>query len=91
VEVDLLPLSPELRAALAAGGQEVADFPLSGGEDYELLFTVSPERSREVVSRFAAAGAPLTRIGEITTGELLLKEADGVVHLPRQRGYDHFA
>jgi thiamine-monophosphate kinase len=87
VELPLLPLSAEFRAADA---DAVADFPLSGGEDYELLFTVPTERTGEVAALFAGVGTPVTRIGEIRSGQLLVRDGDGGIRPPRQRGYDHF-
>ncbi len=43
-EIDLksLPLSEELRAVCAERGWDAAELAVSGGEDYELLFTVEP-------------------------------------------------
>jgi thiamine-monophosphate kinase len=62
-----------------------AEQALHGGEDYELLFTVSPKT--RVPADFA--GLPLTRIGEILAGR------PGEVRLNGRRlpklGYDHMA
>lgn len=43
-EIDLkaLPLSEELRAVCAERGWDAAELAVSGGEDYELLFTAAP-------------------------------------------------
>jgi thiamine-monophosphate kinase len=90
VELPLLPLSAEFRAVAAVDGAAVADLPLSGGEDYELLFTVPPERAGEVGALFAAAGTPVSRIGEISAGRLLVRDGHGEISAPRQRGFDHF-
>ena len=37
-----LPLSPEMKAVCAARGWDPAELAVSGGEDYELLFTAAP-------------------------------------------------
>lgn len=42
VDVQSLPLSPELRRLCASRGWDPADLALCGGEDYELLFTIAP-------------------------------------------------
>ena len=56
---------------------------VTGGDDYELLVTVPPER-REA----AAAGAPLTWVGEVSAGSgLVLLGADGPIS--GLRGYEH--
>jgi thiamine-monophosphate kinase len=68
------------------------DCVLSGGDDYELLFTVSRERRREVESLSRELAIPLTRIGGIRTGEPKLVVTDGE-HKPMsfRAGFDHFA
>lgn len=60
-----------------------ADEAVTGGDDYELLVTVPPER-REA----AEAAAPLTWIGEVSTGKgLVLLGPDGPVS--GLSGYEH--
>ncbi|WP_310451490.1 thiamine-phosphate kinase [Sulfuritalea sp.] len=78
---------------LPAAGLE-RDCLLSGGDDYELLFT-APAASDERVAELAGKlELPLTRIGEIVAGapgELVLNDDDGSDITPARRGYDHFA
>jgi thiamine-monophosphate kinase len=60
-----------------------AEQAATGGDDYELLVTVPPER-REA----AEAAAPLTWIGEVSAGDgLLLVGPDGPV--TGLSGYEH--
>lgn len=63
VDVTSLPLSNELKQACAKYGWDAAKLALNGGEDYELLFTVSKEAFD--------AGLPVEchPIGRITEGE----------------------
>ena len=56
-----------LRAVLAAGGATLVDL-MTGGEDYEVLATVPPERAAEFERRAAEAGTRVTCIGAITAG-----------------------
>ncbi|AYH45793.1 thiamine-phosphate kinase [Azoarcus sp. DN11] len=91
IDVTALPL-----AALHALGADDAlarRCLLSGGDDYELLFTAPPARRDRLAALAQEHGLPLSRIGSITanTGELLLREADGREHPTAHRGYDHFA
>ena len=62
----------------------------SGGEDYELLAALPPERLQEANRRMAAAAeASLTEIGRVAAGggvELRLPGGG----LLEARGYDHF-
>jgi thiamine-monophosphate kinase len=62
---------------------------LSGGDDYELLFT-APKKHRSALGALAA-GAPVSRIGEIVPGaELRVLDERGTA-VPHQGGFDHFA
>jgi thiamine-monophosphate kinase len=64
-------------------------FALHGGEDYELLFTVSPHKVPLVPRTFH--GTPLHRIGEITKSEdMRLIGPDGRERELEPGGYDHF-
>jgi thiamine-monophosphate kinase len=85
---DRVPRSVELRR------QPVADqrrWALTGGDDYELLFTAPAARRDAVERAAAAAGATVTRIGEMTsTGRLELVDADGRAMDTAPRAFDHF-
>jgi thiamine-monophosphate kinase len=64
---------------------------LGGGEDYELLFAVSPRmRSRLKNARRLASGVAVTRIGRLTADRAMLLSRNGSTEeLPA--GFDHFA
>lgn len=84
-ELDLacLPLSPAVRTALGPEGA------LAGGEDYELLLAVPPERTRAFERACARAGHTVARIGQLTSSRGLVRDTSGrSLLLPR--GYDHF-
>ena len=69
-------------------GDDGLQFALHGGEDYELLFTASPNKKvpREV------AATPITRIGEITRArQIKLRTPDGKSHPLKPGGWQHFA
>ncbi|MBI4188875.1 MAG: thiamine-phosphate kinase [Chloroflexi bacterium] len=88
IEVERLPVLPEVKANFSKKSLELA---LSGGEDYELLFTASDE----VVAKVKEATAcPVTVIGEITAGkkgEVFVVDGKGKpVSLPKT-GWEHFA
>jgi thiamine-monophosphate kinase len=67
VPIYRLPLSRAARAAIAAdpGLFEVA---ATGGDDYELLASITPESAPAFEAEAAAAGVPLTLIGEAVEG-----------------------
>jgi thiamine-monophosphate kinase len=65
---------------------------LSGGDDYELVFTCHPSDHQRVLTLGEACGTPVTRIGRITSEPRthLLTE-DGVVLPNTFSSFDHFA
>lgn len=65
--------------------KEPLDFALRGGEDYELLFTVSPENIKEIKN----ISSLITEIGEITKDNYILKSVGKEMVLP-DMGYNHF-
>jgi thiamine-monophosphate kinase len=93
VDVDALPISAALRAQPAALQRLCA---LSGGDDYELLFTAPPERAHAVVCAGKHAGVAVTRVGRITERHLAhgvtpqLMDARGQVVEHPAPSFDHF-
>jgi len=87
-----LPLSPLFREALA-GDSALVDLAWSGGEDYELLFTVPPGCENRLPELSRDLGLPLTRIGTVTAGDegLSVTGRDGRVYVPKASGFNHFA
>jgi len=90
IELDRLPLADQVAGEVAASGDW--GLPVGSGDDYELCFTLPPEHARELRVLAAAAGCPLTQIGEIDAGAgLRFVQADGRPWQPAGAGYDHFA
>lgn len=66
---------------------------LSGGDDYELLFTAPTGRHEEVLTLGESLGLPLTSLGRIEAGpagRLDVRTPDGEQVEIARRGYDHF-
>jgi thiamine-monophosphate kinase len=64
IELAHLPLSPSIRAVAASIGYDPFTWALHGGEDYELLFTVSASHAQKVSEAIhAATGVSVTTIG----------------------------
>ncbi|HEY3267965.1 MAG TPA: thiamine-phosphate kinase [Armatimonadota bacterium] len=93
IESGAIPLSGELRAACTDNGWDPLDLALHGGEDYELLMTVNPDRAAEAknAAQGARGGVPLTRIGRIVngTGVIMISE-DGSSAPIAPRAFRHF-
>lgn len=91
VEAAALPLSPLLRAAAPVCGHSALDWALSGGEDYQLLFTAAPENVAELQRRTREKnGRELYVVGRIVAGGGVLLEEGGTVREISYRGYEHF-
>jgi thiamine-monophosphate kinase len=65
--------------------------PLAGGEDYELLFTVSPQNRDAIVEILTTIDVPVSVIGEITETGLVVSAPDGTPYPITVTGFDHFA
>lgn len=65
---------------------------LSGGDDYELLFTAPTERAAQVRALARQVGVTVTPIGQIQAEPgVCLHQADGSQRVLEAGGYDHFA
>lgn len=82
---DALPISDELKAHAE---EKVFDYALSGGEDYELLFTAGDaEQIQDLAERLKVR---ISRIGVVTdSGKLELLGSRGEIG-PLPMGFDHF-
>jgi thiamine-monophosphate kinase len=88
VELGRMPLSPQVAAACAEGDWSPV---LAGGDDYELLFSVPPDRLQEVLAVCAAAGEAVKEIGRLVDEPgIRLVHPDGRVTEETPRGFDHF-
>ena len=85
-----IPLSPPVLQACAAGEISL-ETCMSGGDDYELLFT-APAASRQAVLEAAAASSvEVHRIGNVSEGKgVLLRGPDGNPLKLAQGGWRHF-
>jgi len=61
---------------------------LGDGEDFELLFAVSPDDGRRLIAEQPIAGTTLAHIGECTVGGMWLEKA-GRCDALEPRGYIH--
>ncbi len=88
VQADALPRS----AALTAQTPTLQRLcTLSGGDDYELLFTAAPAQRAAVMQAAAAAGVAVTLIGQIDAAPgLRVQDAHGALIDVTAAGFDHF-
>lgn len=90
LSAEALPVEAGARRWFEAQGRDAAASAASGGDDYELLFTVPRKRNgrlRHVLEH--ARGVPITRIGEITSEREAVLVRDGRPE-PLPPGFVHF-
>jgi len=84
INSSMLPISDELKIVFP---EEYKNYALGGGEDYELLFTASPNNQENIQKIAEKNELNLSIIGEVNNGngEIML---DGSLTDPK--GWDHF-
>jgi thiamine-monophosphate kinase len=86
LRADLLPLS---ETAIGLPGAQ--DAALSGGDDYELLFTALPSQRDAIEGLAEELDLPLTRIGEMQASPgIRVVDATGAQVHPERTGWRHF-
>lgn len=85
-----VPISAELGHVCQITGKPALDYALYGGEDYQLVFTISPEKFKEISSK--NLGVALTVVGKVVSSDegVLLVDANGQSNVLEQKGYNHF-
>ena len=90
LDLEALPLSDALRAAF--DDATCSEFGLTGGDDYELCFTVPPDCVPLVDAAFAKPGLQVTRVGRTVAGSgVRVLDAHGGIVTPSHAGWEHFA
>jgi len=90
IEATSLPLAVGLAEVAAAVGRDSLELAVAGGEDYELLAALPPDRLEAASGAIDDAGeTSLTAIGEIEAGEGVEIRLPGGGRL-KAVGYDHF-
>ena len=93
LRLDHIPVSPALKRYAKRHEVDTLDFALSGGEDYELLFTVSETKGKKLEKLIKRGLIQATRIGTILPKKagLIGRTAEGKTRKIAPGGYDHFA
>lgn len=89
IDVERLPLSSALRRAAAL--VQAQQFALTGGDDYELCFTVPAVKVPQMLRALPTARLGYTAIGELFAGAGVELRDRGVTSAFSGRGFDHFA
>ncbi len=90
IDIDRIPALPAVRALFPNEFEQLA---LRGGEDYELLLTVPPDRFDDLRGQADMVAATLTPIGRVTTADpspSLTLLRNGMAIDPATAAFDHF-
>jgi thiamine-monophosphate kinase len=88
LERERLPISPALGDFAEREGLDPIELLLSGGDDYELLFSVPPQRAREI-PREAPGGTAIRQIGRVEAGRGAVLRGDSGERDIGELGHDH--
>ncbi|GGQ14247.1 thiamine-phosphate kinase [Shewanella litoralis] len=89
IDVSQIPLSSSIKANLSR--EEALSYALTGGEDYELLFTVPESQRGAIDTALIHAGVKFVKIGQICAGDKLKFVDDGKAFIPVSRSFEHFS
>ncbi len=91
IEVGRLPVSGGLERYRKEGGSDWASLALSGGEDYELLFTAPAAKAASIGRLSERLGLRISAIGRITKGKSVrILKPDGSAMKLKKAGFLHF-
>jgi thiamine-monophosphate kinase len=89
IELGALPVSPALAGAFDLARRRAMQ--CTGGDDYELCFSLPRERRDEIAAIAEAAGVAMTRIGRVVDGDaVVVLDDDGNPRQMLRSGFDHF-
>jgi len=95
VEADAVPLSPPAHAAVADLRVPLASL-ITGGDDYEVLFTADPAHAGAIATLAQRSGVAITRIGQIVSSQsgtfrgAVVRNPDGSILSLEATGFRHF-
>ena len=89
-ELEKVPVASEVTRFAKLNNLDASELALYGGEEYELVVTVEPEKWAAAVAAVEAVGGQLLLIGKVTKEkQILLKTDDNQLPI-EARGWEHF-
>jgi len=89
IDVARVPLSDAARTAVSAA-PELIETVLTGGDDYEIVLTLAPEKLSTFRAAAQVAGVPVTEIGRLQAGEGARFSREGKALAFARPSYSHF-
>jgi len=88
--VETIPVASETAEFAKQNGLDASALALYGGEEYELVLTVNPQKWETAKTAVEAVGGNLTAIGRVTAEKQVVQIVNGEKRLIEPRGYEHF-
>lgn len=88
--IEELPTATEARRFGEDNNIDPTELTLYGGEEYEIVLTVSPSLWSAAEKAVNKVGGRLLRIGRVTSQKHILFMMNGKKHVVEPRGYEHF-
>ena len=88
--IDKVPIAPEAEEFALRNGLNPWDLALYGGEEYELVLTVKPEKLSQAKAAVEVVGGCLIPIGKATFEKQVILEINGKKRVIEARGWEHF-
>ena len=88
--VDNLPIDKRILSFVERAGLDPTEVVFHGGEEYELVFTVSPDKVSQLEEVFERRGWDLLKIGHVISEPgVFLKHNEDFLEV-REGGWEHF-
>lgn len=88
INANAIPLSSSLKNSVTA--EQALAYALTGGEDYELLFTVPESQRGAIDTALIHSGVKFVNVGQICSGDKIKFTLDGQPFMPEFKGFEHF-
>ena len=89
IVLDAIPLSNIMRESLLL--EDAINLALTGGDDYELLFTISEDNKVGMETALAHAGTPVTCIGQVNASQTISTTLNNKPVPISSSGFEHFS
>lgn len=88
--INSVPVAEEVLRFAEFNRLDALELALHGGEEYELVVTLKPNRWADAETAVEAAGGRLLPIGKVTRDKQVLLNVDGKTCAIESRGWEHF-
>jgi thiamine-monophosphate kinase len=90
IVIDAMPTDEECKNFAKVNNLDPRELTLYGGEEYELILTVKPDRWKETQEIVNSVGGQLFRIGKVTSQKKVVLRIGVKRFTIEPRGYEHF-